>query len=61
MIAILKTYQYNHRRHSRVVTALFTLLLEKVRRPLCLCPCGWSDLCDGSVWYQQVPLCEALL
>ena len=32
-----------HRRHSRVVTALFTLLLGKVGRGLCLCLCGLSD------------------
>ena len=31
---------------------------EKV---VCLCLRGWCKLCDGSTWYWQVPLCEALL
>ena len=50
----------NHRRRSRVVPALCTLILDKVRRPGCLPPCSWSHLCDGSTWYWQVPLCEAI-
>ena len=30
------------------VTGLFHRIIIKVRSPLCLCPCGLSDLCDGS-------------
>ena len=30
------------------VAGLLHRIIIKVRRCPCLCPCGWSDLCDGS-------------
>ena len=32
---------------SSAVCYIYRIII-KVRRPFCLCPCGFSDLCDGS-------------
>ena len=50
-----------HRSSSRVAAALCTSISREGEKVVCLCLWGWCNLCDGSTWYWQVPLCEALL